>query len=42
VTGGISSGRAWLAEQPAGLYPDMAGCSESWALERMFTPEMAE
>ncbi|WP_299777246.1 glycerol kinase GlpK [uncultured Roseobacter sp.] len=33
-------GAAWLAGQRAGLYPDMAGFSESWALQQQFTPQM--
>ncbi|WP_300034989.1 glycerol kinase GlpK [uncultured Roseobacter sp.] len=35
-------GAAWLAGQRAGIYPDMAGFSESWRLERTFDPQMAE
>jgi glycerol kinase len=35
-------GAAWLAGQRAGLYPDMAGFSQTWALERRFVPGMAE
>ncbi len=33
-------GVAWLAGQRAGVYPDLAGFSESWALERTFRPRM--
>jgi glycerol kinase len=33
-------GAAWLAGQRAGLYPDQAGFSETWALERSFAPVM--
>ncbi|KIN75551.1 glycerol kinase GlpK [Sulfitobacter guttiformis] len=33
-------GAAWLAGQRAGIYPDMQGFAENWALERTFTPEM--
>ncbi|WP_159975778.1 glycerol kinase GlpK [Roseobacter cerasinus] len=33
-------GAAWLAGQRAGLYPDREGFSQSWALERQFTPQM--
>jgi len=32
-------GAAWLAGMQAGIYPDMQGFSESWALEQRFTPE---
>ncbi|WP_375688425.1 glycerol kinase GlpK [Pseudooceanicola sp. LIPI14-2-Ac024] len=35
-------GAAWLAGQRAGIYPDMAGFAEGWALERSFAPAMAE
>ncbi len=31
-------GAAWLAGMHAGIYPDMQGFSESWALEQRFTP----
>ena len=31
-------GAAWLAGQRAGLYPDMEGFAETWALERSFAP----
>ena len=30
------------AGQRAGIYPDRAGFSESWALERTFDPQMDE
>ena len=33
-------GAAWLAGMKAGLYPDQAGFSESWALERRFEPAL--
>ncbi len=33
-------GAAWLAGQGAGIYPDMAGFAENWAVERSFTPDM--
>ncbi|RKF14109.1 glycerol kinase [Roseovarius spongiae] len=33
-------GAAWLAGMRAGLYPDMEGFAEGWALERRFTPAM--
>ncbi|ARE41149.1 Glycerol kinase [Rhodovulum sp. P5] len=33
-------GAAWLAGQRAGLYPDMAGFAQTWALERSFAPSM--
>ncbi|WP_300061262.1 glycerol kinase GlpK [uncultured Roseobacter sp.] len=33
-------GAAWLAGQRADLYPDMAGFSQSWALQTQFTPQM--
>ncbi|WP_418594773.1 glycerol kinase GlpK [Ponticoccus sp. (in: a-proteobacteria)] len=33
-------GAAWLAGQRAGLYPDMAGFSETWDLDRSFVPAM--
>jgi glycerol kinase len=35
-------GAAWLAGSRAGVWPDMKGFSESWALDRKFTPEMDE
>ncbi|OWU83749.1 glycerol kinase [Oceanicola sp. 22II-s10i] len=35
-------GAAWLAGQRAGVYPDMAGFAETWALDRSFTPAMDE
>ncbi|WP_299955100.1 glycerol kinase GlpK [uncultured Roseobacter sp.] len=35
-------GAAWLAGQRAGIYPDMAGFSDSWALQRQFTPQMQD
>jgi len=33
-------GAAWLAGMRAGVYPDMAGFAEGWALERRFQPAM--
>ncbi|OIQ66744.1 glycerol kinase [mine drainage metagenome] len=33
-------GAAWLAGHRAGLYPDAAGFSANWALDRRFTPKM--
>ena len=33
-------GAAWLAGQRAGLYPDMDGFAENWAVEKTFTPAM--
>ena len=33
-------GAAWLAGQRAGVYPDMDGFAQGWALERTFAPEM--
>jgi glycerol kinase len=33
-------GAAWLAGSRAGVWPDMQGFSENWALERKFTPVM--
>lgn len=33
-------GAAWLAGQRAGLYPDMQGFADNWAIERTFTPDM--
>ena len=35
-------GAAWLAGQRAGVYPDAEGFAETWALDRSFSPEMAE
>ena len=35
-------GAAWLAGQRVGVYPDMAGFAETWALERRFEPAMSE
>ena len=35
-------GAAWLAGYKAGLYPDMNGFAESWALQRTFEPDMDE
>ncbi|WP_282078853.1 glycerol kinase GlpK [Epibacterium ulvae] len=35
-------GAAWLAGMKAGIYPDQAGFAKTWALERQFTPDMAE
>ncbi|OAN97682.1 glycerol kinase GlpK [Sulfitobacter geojensis] len=33
-------GAAWLAGQRAGLYPDMQGFADNWAIERTFIPDM--
>ncbi|MBO6854865.1 MAG: glycerol kinase GlpK [Marivivens sp.] len=33
-------GAAWLAGSRAGIYPDMDGFAETWALERSFEPSM--
>jgi glycerol kinase len=33
-------GAAWLAGMTAGVYPDMAGFAQGWALERRFGPAM--
>ncbi|UWR24508.1 glycerol kinase GlpK [Sulfitobacter sp. S190] len=33
-------GAAWLAGQRAGLYPDMQGFADSWALDETFEPSM--
>ncbi|WP_206454479.1 glycerol kinase GlpK [Aurantimonas marina] len=33
-------GAAWVAGQKAGVWPDMAGFSERWRLERRFEPHM--
>ena len=33
-------GAAWLAGQRLDLYPDQAGFSKSWALDRTFSPGM--
>ncbi len=35
-------GAAWLAGMRAGVYPDMQGFADRWALERRFTPNMPE
>ncbi|WP_187428839.1 Glycerol kinase [Roseobacter fucihabitans] len=35
-------GAAWLAGQRAGLYPDMKGFAQSWALEQKFSPQMED
>lgn len=35
-------GVAWLAGMRAGVYPDMAGFAESWALDARFEPKMDE
>ncbi len=35
-------GAAWLAGMQAGVYPDRDGFGAMWALDRRFTPEMAE
>jgi len=33
-------GAAWLAGMRAGVYPDQAGFSAGWALDRRFEPQM--
>jgi glycerol kinase len=33
-------GAAWLAGHEGGLYPDMEGFAQTWALERRFEPKM--
>lgn len=35
-------GAAWLAGMQAGVYPDMAGFAESWAIQRRFEPRIDE
>ena len=35
-------GAAWLAGHRAGVYPDMEGFADMWALEKRFTPAMDE
>ena len=35
-------GAAWLAGRQAGVYPDMAGFADTWALERTFMPQADE
>ena len=35
-------GAAWLAGSHAGVWPDMAGFAESWALDRRFVPDMSD
>jgi len=35
-------GAAWLAGHRAGVYPDMKGFADAWALERTFKPQMGE
>jgi glycerol kinase len=35
-------GAAWLAGMQAGVYPNSDGFAKMWALDRRFTPEMAE
>jgi glycerol kinase len=35
-------GAAWLAGYKAGVWPDMAGFAERWALDRQFNPRMDE
>jgi glycerol kinase len=35
-------GAAWLAGMQAGVYPGQEGFAATWALERQFTPRMAE
>lgn len=40
ITETTALGAAWLAGMQTGIYPDMAGFSKSWALERQFAPSM--
>lgn len=35
-------GAAWLAGMQAGIYPDMQGFSDNWALDRRFEPELSK
>ncbi len=35
-------GAAWLAGMQAGIYPDMQGFSERWALQKRFTPAQGD
>ena len=35
-------GAAWLAGQRAGVYPDMQGFAETWALDQTFEPKMSD
>jgi glycerol kinase len=35
-------GAAWLAASRAGVWPDAAGFSKSWALDHRFEPAMDE
>ncbi|MFN4168571.1 MAG: FGGY-family carbohydrate kinase, partial [Pannonibacter phragmitetus] len=35
-------GAAWLAGMAAGVYPDMDGFAESWAIEKRFEPAIGE
>ncbi|MFN3497843.1 glycerol kinase GlpK [Pannonibacter indicus] len=35
-------GAAWLAGMAAGVYPDMEGFAESWAIEKRFEPAIGE
>ena len=35
-------GAAWLAGMQAGIYPDMPGFSDRWALQQRFTPKQTE
>ena len=35
-------GAAWLAGMRAGIYPDMQGFSDTWAVERRFEPDMSD
>ncbi|NBN65169.1 glycerol kinase GlpK [Microvirga tunisiensis] len=35
-------GAGWLAGMQAGVYPDMAGFAEGWAIERRFEPRIDE
>ncbi len=35
-------GAAWLAGQRAGIYPNMQGFADTWALEKRFQPQMEQ
>ena len=42
ITETTALGAAWLAGMRAGIYPQKQGFAERWALDRRFTPGMAE
>jgi glycerol kinase len=42
ITETTALGAAWLAGMRAGICPDQAGFAASWALDRRFTPALAE